>query len=113
MKFQNTISLVVDVVGGKNFTNFFKVLSPGGRYVSSGAISNPIVNFDLRDLYLKDIKMFGCTTWEEPIFNNLVSYIEKNRIKPLMSKSFKLSNIVEAQKEFLKKKHFGNFVLIP
>ena len=110
---ENTISLVVDVVGGKNFTSFFKVLSPGGRYVSSGAISNPIVNFDLRDLYLKDIKMFGCTTWEEPIFNNLVSYIEKNRIKPLMSKSFKLSNIVEAQKEFLKKKHFGNFVLIP
>ena len=110
---ENTVSLVVDVVGGINFTNFFKVISPGGRYVSSGAISNPIVNFDLRDLYLKDIKMFGCTTWEEPIFNNLVSYIEKNRIQPLLSKTFKLSNIVEAQIEFLKKKHFGNFVLIP
>ena len=40
-------------------------------------------------------------------------YIEEGKIKPLLSKTFKLSNIIEAQKEFLKKNHFGNFVLIP
>ena len=83
------------------------------RYVSAGAIGNPIVNFDLRDLYLKDISIFGCTTWEEQVFLNLIKYIEEGRIKPLLSKTFKLSNIIDAQKEFLKKNHFGNFVLIP
>ena len=110
---ENSINLVVDVVGGENFSDFFKIIVPGGRYVSAGAIGNPIVNFDLRDLYLKDISMFGCTTWEEQVFLNLIKYIEEGRIKPLLSKTFKLSNIIEAQKEFLKKKHFGNFVLIP
>ena len=110
---ENNINLVVDVVGGKNFSDFLKIIAPGGRYVSAGAIGNPIVNFDLRDLYLKDISMFGCTTWEEQVFLNLIKYIEEGRIKPLLSKTFKLSNIIEAQKEFLKKNHFGNFVLIP
>ncbi len=110
---QNSISLVADVVGGENFTNFFKLIKPGGRYVSSGAIGGPKVNFDLRDLYLKDISMIGCTTWEEPIFNNLINYIENNLISPLLAKSFPLSEIVKAQKEFLRKEHFGNFVLIP
>ena len=110
---ENSIDLVVDVVGGKNFLDFFKIIAPGGRYVSAGAIGSPIVNFDLRDLYLKDISMYGCTTWEEQVFINLIKYIEEGRIKPLLAKTFKLSNIIEAQKEFLKKKHFGNFVLIP
>ena len=110
---ENSINLVVDVVGGVNFSDFFKIIAPGGRYVSAGAIGNPIVSFDLRDLYLKDISIYGCTTWEEKVFLNLIKYIEEGRIKPLLSKTFKLSNIIEAQKEFLKKKHFGNFVLIP
>ena len=110
---QNSISLVADIVGGDNFPNFFKLIKPGGRYVSSGAIGGPKVNFDLRDLYLKDISMIGCTTWEEPIFNNLINYIENNLISPLLAKSFPLSEIVKAQKEFLRKEHFGNFVLIP
>ena len=109
----NSVNLVVDVVGGEQFTDFFKIIKPGGRYVSSGAIANPIVNFDLRDLYLKDISMFGCTTWEEPIFSNLVNYIQSSLISPLLAKTFSLSDIENAQREFLQKKHFGNFVLIP
>ena len=109
----NSVDLVVDIVGGDHFSEFFKIISPGGRYVSSGAIANPIVNFDLRDLYLKDISMFGTTTWEEPVFSNLIHYIENGFISPLLAKTFKLSDIIIAQKEFLKKEHFGNFVLIP
>ena len=100
---ENNINLVVDVVGGQKLFRLFKNNCSRGRYVSAGAIGNPIVNFDLRDLYLKDISMFGCTTWEEQVFLNLIKYIEEGRIKPLLSKTFKLSNIIDAQKEFLKK----------
>ena len=109
----NSVDLVVDVVGGSQFQNFFKIIKPTGRYISSGAIAGPIVNFDLRDLYLKDISIIGSTTWEEPIFHNLVKYIEDDLIKPLVAKTYPLSEIVRAQKEFLLKKHFGNLVLIP
>ena len=90
-----------------------KLLKRGGRYASSGAIAGPVVSLDLRDMYLKDITMYGSTAWNEPVFPNVVSYIENGEIRPLLAKTFPLENIAEAQQEFMEKKHFGNFVLVP
>ncbi|PHX93548.1 MAG: alcohol dehydrogenase [Acidimicrobium sp.] len=110
---EETIDVVVDNVGGKDFESMLKVLRRGGRYVSSGAIGGPIVNLDLRTFYLKDLSLIGCTAWDEPVFGNLVAYIEKSQIKPLVAKTFALRDIAKAQSEFLEKKHFGKFVLVP
>ena len=60
---------------------------------------------------MNDITLIGTTGWEEEVFPNLVSYIEKNEIKPLVYKEYPLEDIVKAQKEFLKKKHVGKIVL--
>jgi len=90
-----------------------KLLRRGGRYVSSGAIGGPIVSFDMRDFYLKDLTFIGCTAWDEPVFPNLVSYIENGEIRPLLSATFPLPQIAVAQREFLRKQHVGKFALIP
>ena len=110
---EETIDVVVDNVGGKDFESILKVLRRGGRYVSSGAIGGQVVSLDLRTFYLKDLTLIGCTAWDEPVFGNLVAYIEKNQIKPLVAKTFALRDIAKAQSEFLEKKHFGKFVLVP
>ena len=108
-----TIDLVVDNVAGAGFGAMFKLLKRGGRYVSSGAIGGPMVTFDMRDVYLKDVTLIGCTAWDEPVFPNLVSYIERGEIRPLVAKTFPLQDIAAAQREFLEKRHVGNFVLVP
>jgi len=110
---EKSVDVVVDNVAGPYFGRMLKVLKRGGRFVSSGAIAGPLVELDMRDFYLKDLMLIGCTAWDEPIFSNLVSYIEKGEIKPLLAKSFPLKKIVEAQREFSDKKHVGKFVLIP
>jgi alcohol dehydrogenase len=110
---ESNIDLVVDNVAGEGFGAMLKVLKRGGRYVSSGAIGGPIVALDMRDFYLKDLTLIGCTAWEQPIFPNLVSYIERGEIRPLVAKIFPLERIVEAQQEFMEKRHVGNFVLVP
>ena len=110
---EESVDVVVDNVGGSSFGSMLKVLRRGGRYASSGAIGGPIVNLDLRDFYLKDLNLIGCTAWDEPVFSNLVSYVEQNRIKPLVAKTFALTEIALAQQEFLEKKHVGKFVLVP
>jgi NADPH:quinone reductase-like Zn-dependent oxidoreductase len=107
------IDAVVDVVGGGQFTGLLDVLRRGGRYAVAGAIGGPMVALDLRTLYLKDLRLLGCTVLDESVFKNLVGYIERNEIKPLIAGIFPLSAIVEAQKEFLLKKHTGKIVLIP
>jgi NADPH:quinone reductase-like Zn-dependent oxidoreductase len=110
---EDTVDAVVDNVAGSAFGGMLKLLKRGGRYVSSGAIAGPLVTLDMRDFYLKDITLIGCTAWDEPVFPNLISYIEKDEIRPLVAKTFALDQIVEAQREFTKKEHVGKFVLIP
>jgi NADPH:quinone reductase-like Zn-dependent oxidoreductase len=107
------VDAVVDVVGGGQFTELLDVLRRGGRYAVAGAIGGPMVALDLRTLYLKDLRLLGCTVLNESVFKNLVGYIERSEIKPLVAGVFPLSAIVEAQEEFLLKKHTGKIVLIP
>jgi len=110
---ESSVDVIVDNVAGPGFEPLLKLLRRGGRYASSGAIAGPMVSMDMRDFYLKDLQLIGCTAWDEPIFPNLVGYIERGEIIPLVAKSFALEDIVSAQQEFLQKAHFGNFVLVP
>lgn len=108
-----SVDVVIDVVGGPTWPSLLEVLKKGGRYAVAGAIAGPIVELDLRTLYLKDITLFGSTTLEDQVFPNLIRYIEKNEIKPLVSKIYPLKEIVQAQKDFLEKKHTGKLILVP
>lgn len=107
----NSVDVVVDLVAGEKWPQFLEVLKPKGRYAVSGAIAGPIVELDIRTLYLKDLTFFGCTVIEPEVFPNLVKRIENNEIKPLLAKTFDLEDIVKAQEEFLTKKHIGKIVL--
>ncbi len=108
---ESVVDVVIDNVAGPAFGGLLKVLKRGGRYVSSGAIGGPLVTLDMRDLYLKDLTLIGCTAWEEPVFPAIISLIERNALKPVVAKIFPLERIADAQREFLEKKHVGKFVL--
>ncbi len=108
-----SIDVVVDNVAGAGFPAMLKVLKRGGRLVSSGAIAGPIVDLDMRDMYLKDLTLIGSTGWDEPVFPDLIDYIERGEIRPLLAKTFPLKDIAAAQETFMAKSHIGNFVLIP
>ena len=110
---RQSVDVVVDNVGGPAFASLIEALARGGRYASSGAIAGPIVSFDKRSFYLKDLTFFGITAWDEPVFPNLVSYIERHEIRPLVARTYPLAQIADAQREFLEKKHLGKFVLVP
>ena len=107
---KRSINVVIDIVAGEAWGKFLEVLKPKGRYAVSGAIAGPIVELDIRTLYLKDLSFFGCTVLEAEVFGNLIKRIENKDIKPLVAKIYPLENIVDAQKEFLKKKHIGKIV---
>jgi NADPH:quinone reductase-like Zn-dependent oxidoreductase len=110
---KESVDVVVDNVAGARFGAMLDVLRRGGTYVSSGAIGGPVVELDMRVFYLKDLTLIGCTGWDEPVFPNLISYIERGKIRPLLARTYPLAEIALAQQEFLKKAHVGNFVLIP
>ena len=101
----------IDIVGGVNFSAIQNCLKSGGRYAVAGAISGPIVDLDLRTLYLKDLSLFGCTVLEPTVFPNLIGYIERGEVKPLVAATYPLFEIAAAQELFLTKRHVGKIVL--
>ena len=110
---KNKYDVVIDLVAGDKWSQLCDILKPGGRYATSGAIAGPIVNLDVRTLYLKDLTFYGCTYQPIEIFQNLIKYIETGKIKPLVAKTYPLNEIKKAQEDFLLKKHVGNLVLFP
>ena len=44
---------------------------------------------------------------------NIVKYIEAGAIKPALAASFPLSELRQAQADFIAKKHTGNIVVCP
>jgi NADPH:quinone reductase-like Zn-dependent oxidoreductase len=110
---RDTVDVVADVVGGDGFPELIGLIARGGHYVTSGAIAGPIVELDLRTLYLNDLTLHGATVMPRFVFENLVGYIERGEIRPLLAKTFPLADLAEAQAAFLEKQHIGNFVVIP
>jgi NADPH:quinone reductase-like Zn-dependent oxidoreductase len=105
--------VVADVVGGDVFADLLSVLRPMGRYVTAGAIAGPVVRLDLRTLYLKQLELVGSTMGTHEEFASLVEHVASGRIKPLLARTYPLSDIRQAQRDFMDKNFFGKLVLIP
>ena len=106
-------TVAIDVVGGAGWAGVIDSLVPGGRYATSGAIAGPLVEADLRTLYLNDLTLYGCTFTPHQVFAELVDLVNAGRVRPLVSKTYPLSEIGTAQEDFSTKKFPGKLVLIP
>lgn len=105
------VTVVADVVGGDAWPDLIDVLARGGRYTCAGAIAGPMVTMDLRTFYLRDLTFTGATIVPPGVFADLVGYIARGEIKPLLAASYPLRQLVEAQQAFIAKKHTGNIVV--
>jgi len=105
------VDVVADIVGGPIFPSLIDALAVGGRYTCSGAIAGPIVDLDLRTLYLRDLTFKGNTVTTLNVFPDLVGYIERGEIKPALAAAYPLSELHAAQLAFIDKKHVGNIVV--
>ena len=105
------VDVFADVVGGNGFASLLETVRRGGHYTAAGAIAGPIVRLDLRTLYLHDLTMHGCTVLPPEVFANLVGYIERSEIRPVVARTFPLSELPAAQEAFVEKRHVGAFVI--
>ncbi|NNF65454.1 MAG: zinc-binding dehydrogenase [Acidimicrobiia bacterium] len=105
------VDVFADVVGGTNFAPLLELVKRGGHYTTAGAIAGPIVDLDLRTLYLNDLTLHGATVLPPVVFANLVGYIERGEIRPVVGASYPLREIAEAQTAFMEKQHVGAIVM--
>jgi NADPH:quinone reductase-like Zn-dependent oxidoreductase len=103
--------VVADIVGGPDFGGWLDALANGGRYVTSGAIAGPVVDLDLRTLYLNDLELYGATVFEPRVFADLVALVNAGDVVPAIAETYALDDIHAAQAAFERKQHVGNIVV--
>jgi NADPH:quinone reductase-like Zn-dependent oxidoreductase len=108
---RNSVDVVIDLVAGKQWPDLLEVLKPFGRYAAAGAIAGPLVELDVRTLYLKDLSLFGCTILNKEVFPSLVKKIEEGEVTPVVANTFSLRQVAEAQQQFEAKQHIGKLVI--
>lgn len=107
------VHVVADVVAGPRFQELLALLRPNGRYVTAGAIGGPVVEMDLRTVYIKHLTLYGHNMGTREDFERLLGYIRDGRIRPLLAATYPLSEIRRAQERFMSKTFFGNLAVIP
>ncbi|MGO6899308.1 alcohol dehydrogenase family protein [Rhizobium ruizarguesonis] len=107
------IDVVADLVGGPLFNDLLKILRPEGRYTTAGAIAGPVVQLDLRTMYLKQLELHGSSQGSRADFRRIVGYIESRKIRPLVGGVYPLSEFHRAQTDFMAKNFVGKLVVVP
>lgn len=107
------IDVVADLVGGPMFNALLSILRPEGRYTAAGAIAGPVVQLDLRTMYLKQLQLHGSSQGTRADFRRLVEYIEAGKIRPVVGGVYNLSDFHRAQTDFMAKNFVGKLVVVP
>ncbi len=107
------LEVVADVVGGPQFPDYLALLGPAGRYVTAGAIGGPVVALDLRTLYHKKLRLYGVSIGYRHHFEAALELVRSGRVKPILARTYPLSEIRQAQSDFMAKGFFGNLVVLP
>jgi NADPH:quinone reductase-like Zn-dependent oxidoreductase len=72
-----------------------------------------MVTLDWRRLYLKHLTVLGSTMGTRQEAQQIVAHVASGRLKPLLAGSYPLEQLVQAQRDFKKKAHFGKLVIVP
>lgn len=106
-----TIDLVIDSVGRATFNRSLQVLKKGGRIVIFGATTEDTVDFNLRDFFYGQYQLLGSTMGSREELKDLITFIEKHQLRPIVGHTFKLNDIQEAFHFLEENKQFGKIAI--
>ena len=106
-----TIDLVIDSVGRATFNRSLQVLKQGGKIVVFGATTEDNVDFNLREFFYGQYQLFGSTMGSRQELRELILFMKKNKIHPVVGHTFKLRDIQEAFDLLDENKQFGKIAI--
>ncbi|WP_260474037.1 zinc-binding dehydrogenase [Streptomyces sp. WAC 04229] len=107
------LDAVADVAGGPWVEQFLPALREDGRWVIAGAVAGPVVTFDLRRLYLHNLRLIGSSMHTRAHFSALADLARTGIVRPRVAAGFPLSDIHAAQEAFRAGTHVGKITIVP
>ncbi|MEM2759966.1 MAG: zinc-binding dehydrogenase [Nitrososphaerales archaeon] len=107
------VDAVIDHVGASTWMTSLKCLKVGGRMAVCGATTGEIANVEIRTVYNKQVSIIGAYLGTKGELIEMIKFMLKRRIKPLIDLTFRLSEARAAHERMEKNEHFGKILLKP
>ena len=105
------VDVVVDSVGGDSYSQSLASLVKGGRLVTCGATAGPRPQTDLQRIFWNQLSVFGSTMGNRREFAEMLSFVRKRGVKPVIDQVFALADGANAFARMEEGKQFGKIVL--
>jgi NADPH:quinone reductase-like Zn-dependent oxidoreductase len=103
--------VVVDSVGEKTWNQSLKALRPGGRLVTCGATSGPLVQIDIRKLFWFQWSILGSTMGSVGDFTAMMAVANQGKLKPVVDLVVPLEEGIRAYQRLERGEQLGKVVI--
>lgn len=107
------VSVVIDNVGEATWTQSLIALGRGGRLVTCGGTSGPMVTTDVRRLFWNQWTIMGSTMGNDAEFDAVVAELGRGKLLPVIDSVFPLERGRQAFERMANGSQFGKIVITP
>ncbi len=101
------VDLVIESVGAATFDKSMNAVKPGGTVVTFGASAGDEVHINIREFFYGQYNLLGTTMGSHEEFRDMLSFISKYNIKPVIDRTYTLEEAKEAFNRMEEAKQFG------
>lgn len=110
-KSRGKFDLVIDGAGGIDFSKIVHMMNPRGRIVIYGGTRGKIDELSPQRIFWKQLDILGSTMGSPNDFDDMLAFVNKHQIKPIISHTFKLENANEALAVIADGEQFGKICI--
>jgi len=103
--------VVLDSVGAKTWETSTRALARGGRIVTCGGTSGPMITTDVRKLFWHHWTILGSTMGNHREFGQIVTLLGSGQLRPVVDRVFPLDDGPAAFRRLADGQQFGKIVL--
>lgn len=107
------VNVVVEHVGESVWKESLSCLARGGRLVTCGATTGPVVSIDLRFVFSRQLSIVGAYMGGRHELLEVLRLVEQRRLRPVIDRIFPLADAAAAQQRMERREQFGKVVLQP
>ncbi len=107
------VDVVIDSVGAATWTASLRALGRGGRLVTYGATTEPVVEINLRLLFWKQLQIIGTTMSSRAEFEAMLRVALRGELRPVIDTVMPLDEARAAHERLEAGGQFGKIVLVP
>ena len=110
-KLTGGVDVVLDGAPAPSFANYVRAINPGARIVIYGSTAGDKFEITATGIFLKSASIVGSQVGDPQDFRDMLSFVEKHQIKPVIERSFPLSEAKEALLYLESSHKFGKVVV--